>query len=62
MNIQLSQYNPLDFLQDDNEIAAYLNDAYLDEDPRMFLIALGHIAKAKNVSYVAEQFGLNKES
>ncbi len=62
MNIKLSEYNPLDFLQNDSEVAAYLNDAYLDADPRVFLIALGHIAKAKGMSYVAEKSGLNRES
>ena len=53
MTVKLSRYNPVDCLQNDEEIATYLNKAYRDEDPRMFLIALGHIAKAKGMSYVA---------
>lgn len=59
--VKLSNYNPVDILQD-NEIAEYLNEAYMDEDPGVFLVALGHIAKAKGMSYTAEKSGLNRES
>ena len=62
MDIKLSEYTPIDFLQNDQEIADYLNDAYLDDDPGVFLIALGHVAKAKGMTYVAEKSGLNREN
>lgn len=51
-----------DFLHTDAEIADYLNDAYHDEDPRMFLIALGNAVKSKGVSKVAQETGLGRES
>ena len=62
MTIKIQPYNPLDFLETDQEIADYLNDAYKDDDPKMFLLALGFVAKAKGMNYVAKQSGLNRES
>lgn len=51
-----------DFLHTDQEIAEYINEAFHDEDPRMFLIALGNTVRAKGVSQVAQETGLGRES
>ncbi len=40
-------YNPFDFLKTQEEINEYMADTFLDEDPRLFLIALGHLAEKK---------------
>ena len=40
----------------------YINEAYHDEDPRMFLIALGNAVRSKGVSKVAQETGLGRES
>ena len=34
----------------------------MDDDPDMFIIALGHVAKAKGVTQLAKDTGLNRES
>lgn len=39
MAIEIKTYNPFDYLETKEEINEYLNNAYLDEDPRMFLVA-----------------------
>jgi len=62
MAIELKSYNPIEFLQNEEEIISYLNDAYSDDDPSVFLVALGHIAKAKGMSNLAKITGLNRES
>ena len=62
MKIKAAPYNPLDYLQTDEEIAQYLNDAYMDDDPEVFVIALGYVAKSRGVAKVAEAAGLNRES
>jgi probable addiction module antidote protein len=36
-------------LRDDEFVAIYLNDALNDPDPRLFLIALGRVAKARGI-------------
>ena len=51
-----------DFLHTDAELADYINDAYHDDDPRMFLIAIGNAVKSKGVSTVAQETGLGRES
>jgi probable addiction module antidote protein len=62
MAIELKSYNPIEFLQNEEEIISYLNDAYSDDDPSVFLVALGHIAKAKGMANLAKVTGLNRES
>lgn len=60
-----TQTKPLDihdFLHSDEEIAEYINEAYHDENPRMFLIALGNVVRSKGVSKVAQETGLGRES
>ena len=55
-------YNPFDYLEGQGEIDAYLSEAFLDEDPRVFLVALGFLAKKKGMSEVAKRAGVNRES
>jgi len=60
--METKPFNPVEFLQNDDEIMEYLNQAYQDENPDVFVIALGNVAKAKGVSRIAAQTGLNRES
>jgi len=62
MNIKTSPYNPLDYLKTKEEISEYLNNAFMDDNPQIFLIALGHLAKKKGMMKVAKETGLNRES
>jgi len=36
--------------------------AFLDDDPAVFVTALGHVAKAKGITQLATDTGLNRES
>lgn len=62
MSIELKAYNPVEFFQNEEEVVSYLNDAYSDDDPSIFLVALGHIAKVKGMANLAKITGLNRES
>lgn len=62
MKTETKPYNPLNFFQSNEEIGEYLTQAFLDEDPDMFIIALGHLAKHKGIAQLAEDTGLNRES
>jgi probable addiction module antidote protein len=62
MKTATSPYNPLDYLETKEEINEYLNNAFMDDDPQVFLIALGHLAKKKGMSKIARETGLNRES
>jgi len=62
MNIRTTPFNPVDCLTGDAEIADYLTDAYQDDDPAVFIVALGHVAKNKGLAQLAKDTGLNRES
>lgn len=62
MTTQTTLYNPIDYLESDNEIMGYLNDAYLDDDPNVFVVALGHFARHYGISKLSNETGLNRES
>ena len=62
MNIKTTPFNPVDFLKNDAEITDYLTQAYKDDDPAVFIVALGHVAKHKGVAQLAKETGLNRES
>ena len=59
---KLTEYNPFDYLLDEDELAQYLTDAYEDDDPAVFVVALGHAIKHRGVAQVAEAAELNRES
>ena len=62
MAIEIKNYSPFDYLETKEEINEYLNNAYMDEDPRVFIVALGHLAKKQGMAKVAKKAGLNRES
>ena len=55
-------YDPALFLDSDIEIAEYLEDAWDEDDPGVFLIALRDVAKVKGIANIAEATGLGRES
>ncbi len=60
--METTAYNPLDYLHTPEEISAYLDEAFADEDPRIFIVALGHLAKKRGMSQIARDSGLSRES
>jgi len=60
--MKTNPYDPSLLLQTEEDIVAYLNDAYADSDPEVFVIALGDVAKIRGVAEVAKTAGLNRES
>jgi probable addiction module antidote protein len=62
MNIMTKPFNPITSLKSDDEISEYLTEAYRDEDPAVFIVALGHVARHRGIAKLAEETGLNRES
>lgn len=65
MNNRLIDYQEklLQDLQDPQEAMAYLNAALMDEDPRIFLLALKNVVAAQGkVSKIAKMTKLNREN
>lgn len=57
-----TSFDVADYLSNDKVIAAYLSAAAEDENPDVFLAALGDVAKARGMARVAKNSGLGRES
>jgi probable addiction module antidote protein len=55
-------YDPGLLLTDDDLIADFLQEAMEDPDPAVFIVALGHAAKAKGIAKIATATGLGRTS
>ena len=60
--VQVSEFDPSAFLDDDEVVAEYLTAALEDPNPDVFLAAVGHIAKARGMTAIAEHAGVGRES
>lgn len=62
MAVETTPWDASDFLTSDEAIAAYLDAALEDGDPRVVAMALGNIARAKGMSSVAREAGITREA
>lgn len=60
--VQTTRYDSAALLKTPGDIAAYLEAAMEDGDPRVIAAALGNIARAKGMSALAREAGLGRES
>lgn len=51
-------FDMVDYLDNEEDIQAYLNAA-LDED--YFLVALGNVARTRNISHLSKETGMSRE-
>lgn len=63
-SIDLRPFDVADFLNSEANIAAYLNAAFEEagDDPAFIAQSLGHIARARGMSRLANETGLSRES
>ena len=62
MSEKVTPFNPVDYMETQAEINEYLSEAYRDEDPNIFIVALGNVAKHHGMADTAQETGLNRES
>lgn len=60
--VQVTEFDPSAFLDNDAVIAEYLTAALEDGDPEVFLAAVGNVAKAKGMTAIARDANLGRES
>jgi probable addiction module antidote protein len=60
--VRVTEFEPSAFLDNDEVLAEYLTAALEDDNPDVFLAAVGHVAKARGMSAIAENAGLGRES
>ena len=55
-----TRYDTADYLETEEDIAAYLTSCADEDDPALFLAALGDVARARNITQLAAQTGLTR--
>ena len=60
--VAFSPFDAADYLRDEADIAAYLDAAVAEDDPAVLARALGAIARARNMSSLARDTGLTRQS
>jgi probable addiction module antidote protein len=56
------KYDVAEYLETEEDMAAYLQAAFEDGDPALVIHALGNIARARGMSEIARETGLRRES
>lgn len=60
--IDVQPWDAADFLEEEEDIVAYLEAAFEDGDPQLITAALGDIARSRGMTKVASKAGLGRES
>jgi len=60
--IRTRRWNAVEHLHDEADMAAYLEAALAEGDPRLVAAVLGDIARARGMTGVARKAGLGRES
>jgi len=60
-NVTFSHYDTAEYLQTEEDIAAYLEAVMEENDPSLLAAALGDIARARNMSQLAKEVGMSRE-
>lgn len=55
-----TRYDTADYLETEEDIAAYLSACAEEDDPALFLAALGDVARARNMTQLAAQTGMTR--
>jgi probable addiction module antidote protein len=62
MALETRPFDPADFLETAEDIAAYLEEAFADGDPALIAAALGDAARARGIARIATDAGVSRES
>jgi probable addiction module antidote protein len=59
--VTFTPYDTADYLETEEDIAAYLNAVLEENDPSLLAAALGDIARARNMTQLAKTVGMSRE-
>ena len=62
MRDEVTDFDPAEYLDNDEMISGYLSDALETRDPAYIADAIGVVARAKGMKRVAEDAGVSRES
>ena len=61
-SVKTTRFDSAEYLDSDEAIGAYLEEALETEDPAFIAHALGTVARARGMSQIAKETGLSRES
>lgn len=59
---ELPDFDVTEYLESEEDLAAYLTAVLEDDDPALLAAALGDIARARGMSQVAKDSGISREA
>ena len=59
---EIPEFDAVEYLTDEEEIAAYLTAVLEDNDPGLLAAALGDIARARGMNQIAQASGITREA
>ncbi|MDW6022741.1 putative addiction module antidote protein [Mesorhizobium sp. BAC0120] len=62
MVLETTRWDPSEHLDSDEAIAAYLEAAFEDGDPKLIAAVLGDVAKARGMTEISKKAGVSRES
>ena len=62
MALETRPFDAAEVLGDDERIAAYLAEAFANGDPALIASAIGDVARARNITAIARDTGLTRET
>jgi probable addiction module antidote protein len=62
MAVKTTRFDSAQYLDSDEAISAYLEEALMTDDPAFIAQALGTVARARGMSRIAKETGLSRES
>jgi probable addiction module antidote protein len=62
MAVKTTRFDSAEYLDSDEAISAYLEEALATDDPAFIVQALGTVARARGMSQIAKEAGLSRES
>ncbi len=62
MPLNTTVFDPADYLDDDDAVAAYIEEALATDDPSFIARAIGDVARARGMAKIASDTGLAREN
>lgn len=62
MAVEITNFDPAAYLDDDEALATYLSDAFETQDVAFISDAIGVVARAKGMKQIAQKAGVSRES
>jgi probable addiction module antidote protein len=62
MAVEITDFDPAAYIDDDEAIAAYLSDDFETQDVAFISDAIGVVARAKGMKQIAQEAGVSRES